>query len=309
MITTATIGFPRIGPKRNMKSALESFWNGKSTSDELLSVAREVELSAWCEQADAGIEKIALDGTLYDHVLDFASMFGLIPDRFVGLTGLERYFACARGANKIEALDMSKYFDTNYHYLTPEMPSNWTPADSSFEDLLARVRRGIAAVGAARAVPLLLGPLTLASLTKGVDDIVLFVKSLTGAYGRLLDNLRDLGVSEVQVGYLILHEICISVSLFARVFVKWCRYAQLFNLVARQLSCNLREKLVADGSLARVGRLVWYPWLIGKALLFYKETIEVRILEGYFIHAFIFVTKSEAIQQQGLTPFSLSRFP
>lgn len=112
--TTSTIGFPRIGPKREMKKALEDYWAGKSPQNELIAVSQAVDEAAWRAQDAAGIDLIALDGTFYDHVLDVQSWLGLIPERFHHLAGLDRYFAAARGTESAIALDMSKYFDTNY---------------------------------------------------------------------------------------------------------------------------------------------------------------------------------------------------
>lgn len=81
--TTSTIGYPRIGPNREVKKALESYWSGKSTKEALLATAREIDEAAWKTQADAGINLVALDGTLYDQVADFALTYlGLVPPRF-----------------------------------------------------------------------------------------------------------------------------------------------------------------------------------------------------------------------------------
>jgi len=83
MISSATVGFPRIGPNREMKKSLEAFWKGQITKDVLISNSNEIESSAWAEQAAAGLDFVALDGTLYDQVLDFAVMYlGLVPERF-----------------------------------------------------------------------------------------------------------------------------------------------------------------------------------------------------------------------------------
>lgn len=82
-VTTATIGFPRIGPNREMKKALESFWAGKSSEAELVAVARETERAAWQAQKDAGLDLVGLDSTLYDQILDFVNYLGLIPKRFL----------------------------------------------------------------------------------------------------------------------------------------------------------------------------------------------------------------------------------
>lgn len=110
-------GFPRIGPKREIKAALEAYWSGKLSQPELLSISAEVQAADWQLQASAGITRIGIDGTLYDQVLDTTLALGLAPVRFANFSGLELYFAMARGASGVGALDMSKFFDTNYHYL------------------------------------------------------------------------------------------------------------------------------------------------------------------------------------------------
>jgi len=121
-LTTVTLGYPRIGEKREVKKALESYWAKKSSSDELLNTIEEIEKLNWQKQIDAGIDLIAVgDTSLYDHILDWTVYLGLIPSRFQSFNGLQQYFAMARGADGIPALEMTKWFDTNYHYLVPEI--------------------------------------------------------------------------------------------------------------------------------------------------------------------------------------------
>lgn len=200
-IITSTIGFPRIGPNREMKKALESFWAGKSTQDELVQTAEQVERTAWQAQKDAGIALIGLDSTLYDQVLDFTNYLGLVPERFQSVeAGLPRYFAMARGVPGAPALDMQKYFDTNYHYLVPELTAPLS-VKADWSALLAKVQRGQALLGAGSAVPILLGPVTLVALSRlpeGADAATL-VSQLLPAYVELLGELKKLGVPEVQV--------------------------------------------------------------------------------------------------------------
>jgi 5-methyltetrahydropteroyltriglutamate--homocysteine methyltransferase len=94
-----------------------SYWKGGITEAEFLSTAEEVQCNSWKAQKSAGIELIGLDGTNYDQILDMAATLGLVPQRFSHLQGLECYFAMARGVAESTALDMSKYLNTNYHYL------------------------------------------------------------------------------------------------------------------------------------------------------------------------------------------------
>jgi 5-methyltetrahydropteroyltriglutamate--homocysteine methyltransferase len=113
-ITTGTLGYPRIGQKREVKKALEGFWAGKLEADALIHTIESVETANWQIQLEAGIDRIAVgDMTFYDHVLDWCVRLGLIPPRFQSLTGLKQYFAMGRGVDGIPALEMTKWFDTN----------------------------------------------------------------------------------------------------------------------------------------------------------------------------------------------------
>lgn len=117
VVLSITAGFPRIGGKREMKVALEKYWAGKLRQDELLEVSHAVQQADWQKQAEAGITRVGIDGTLYDQILDTTFLLGTTPTRFKDYTGLQLYFAMARGGEGTAALDMSKFFDTNYHYL------------------------------------------------------------------------------------------------------------------------------------------------------------------------------------------------
>ncbi|NIN67988.1 MAG: 5-methyltetrahydropteroyltriglutamate--homocysteine S-methyltransferase, partial [Anaerolineae bacterium] len=103
---TQTLGYPRIGRKREVKRALESYWKGQLDPESLLQTVREVETEGWETQLAAGIDRIAVgDATLYDHVLDWAFRLGLIPNRFKDFSGLDQYFVMARGAPGVAALE------------------------------------------------------------------------------------------------------------------------------------------------------------------------------------------------------------
>ena len=127
-VTTSSLGFPRIGPDRELKRALEAHWAGRIGQAALLQAAREIRRMRWSTQSKAGIDIFPSgDFSLYDHVLDTALMVGAIPARFrrLGLESeLDLTFAMARGAEgpggEVAPLDMTKWFDTNYHYLVPE---------------------------------------------------------------------------------------------------------------------------------------------------------------------------------------------
>ncbi|MBF2075790.1 MAG: 5-methyltetrahydropteroyltriglutamate--homocysteine S-methyltransferase [Synechococcales cyanobacterium C42_A2020_086] len=196
-IQTATLGYPRIGKNREVKKALEAFWSSKFDAAALLRTVQEVELASWKTQLEAGIDRIGIgDTTLYDHVLDWSIWLGIIPERFQSLTGFERYFAMARGKDGIPALEMTKWFDTNYHYLVPEITQPLQPAN--FGDFLETVHRAQTVLGE-RAVPIVLGPLTLLRLSQLELNLEQTVSYLLDRYLVLLKELKTLGVVEVQI--------------------------------------------------------------------------------------------------------------
>ncbi|MGV2828657.1 5-methyltetrahydropteroyltriglutamate--homocysteine S-methyltransferase [Myxosarcina sp. GI1(2024)] len=198
-ISTATIGYPRIGRSREVKKAQESFWRNKITAESLLQTVREVEEASWKTQLAAGIDRIGIgDATLYDRVLDWSIRLGLIPQRFQDFTGLERYFAMARGKEGTPALEMTKWFDTNYHYLVPEIDNNITP-EADFADFIEIVTRGHSILGK-KAVPIILSPVTLLRLSR-LEGVELgdFLNLLVPLYHSLLTELKALGIEEVQL--------------------------------------------------------------------------------------------------------------
>ena len=119
------IGFPRIGEQRELKKALESFWSKKIDQSDLETTAKELRARHWFYQYKAGIGYISSnDFSYYDNLLDLAFAFGAIPKRFEGLSGDELYFSMARGNKDAVAMEMTKWFNTNYHYIVPELSLN-----------------------------------------------------------------------------------------------------------------------------------------------------------------------------------------
>ena len=123
-VGTTVLGYPRIGPNRELKRAVESYWAGKTDQAELRRVAKGLRAGTWRELADAGLDTVPSNTfSFYDQVLDTITLFGALPERFtsLGLSPLDTYFAAARGVQEAPALEMTKWFDTNYHYLVPEL--------------------------------------------------------------------------------------------------------------------------------------------------------------------------------------------
>lgn len=199
-LLSQTIGYPRIGRRRELKRALESYWAGKLAEVDLLRARREVEEDGWRAQHQAGVSRVGIgDSSLYDTVLDWSIRFGAIPQRHRHREGLARYFALARGAEGAPALELTKWFDTNYHYLVPEIDASWEAAPD-FAEFLDTIERG-AEFFEGRAVPILLGPLTFLRLARLKIQAREALARLLPAYLELIRQLRDLGssISEVQL--------------------------------------------------------------------------------------------------------------
>ena len=161
------IGFPRIGEQRELKKALESFWSGKSSFENVKETARELKKRHWSYQKEAGIDYISSnDFSLYDNMLDTAIMLGAIPKRFKNLKDEQRYFAMARGNKDSVAMEMTKWFNTNYHYIVPELSS-----DDNYELDATKIIKEYneAKSHGVKTKINLIGPITFVGLSKRVD--------------------------------------------------------------------------------------------------------------------------------------------
>ncbi len=172
MINKHIPGFPRIGVRRELKKALDAYWRGSSTRDALEATGRMLKLRHWSIQESAGMTFVATgDFSFYDHVLDVSAMLGALPERFgeaTGGIGLDTYFRMARGdaSLNIPAMEMTKWFDTNYHYIVPEITSSFKPSLSTLkiiEDTREALKAGY------HPKPVLVGPVTWLSLAKAPD--------------------------------------------------------------------------------------------------------------------------------------------
>jgi 5-methyltetrahydropteroyltriglutamate--homocysteine methyltransferase len=199
-------GFPRIGRRRELKRALESHWRGDSDREALLAVTRQLRERHWQLAREAGADSVPVnDFSLYDHVLDAAVAVDAIPERYRDLharDALAGYFAMARGRQDgtvdLHALEMTKWFDTNYHYIVPELHAGQVFATRA-DKAVAEYREAVAAGHTAR--PVLLGPLSFLRLAKTVDgsDPLALLDALLPAWSGLLDALTEAGADWVQV--------------------------------------------------------------------------------------------------------------
>jgi 5-methyltetrahydropteroyltriglutamate--homocysteine methyltransferase len=207
MVKSAILGFPRIGAERELKKALESYWKGESAKEALLQVARTIRAENWKRQKDAGIAHIPSgDFAFYDQVLNHTLMFGAIPQRYAPLKDgdpLTLYFAMARGHQKdgvdVVAMEMTKWFDTNYHYIVPEF-SRTTEFTLNAAPLLEQFNEAKAQGIITR--PVIIGPvsfLLLGKMRKGEGDALALLPKLLPLYQQLLTALQQAGAEWVQM--------------------------------------------------------------------------------------------------------------
>ncbi len=203
MTRSANLGFPRIGARRELKTATEAFWKGQRDHAGLLAAAADLRARHWAAQRDAGIDVIpSNDFSFYDQVLDMTAALGAVPARFGhdgGPVDLGTLFAMARGTDTAPAMEMTKWFDTNYHYIVPELHAGQRFALST--------TKAVDEVTEAQALgiqtrPVLIGPVTWLSLGKAKDpgfDPLSLLSSVLPVYEDLLRQLVAAGADWVQM--------------------------------------------------------------------------------------------------------------
>ncbi|WP_448398319.1 5-methyltetrahydropteroyltriglutamate--homocysteine S-methyltransferase [Mycolicibacillus trivialis] len=198
---TATItGSPRIGPRRELKRATEGYWAGRTSREELESVAATLRRDTWAALAEAGLDSVPVNTfSYYDQILDTAVMLGALPPRVADVPdALDRYFAAARGTDTIQPLEMTKWFDTNYHYIVPEIgPDTRFSLDATkvLDELTEALEQGIPAR------PVVIGPITFLLLSKAVEGASAPIErldELIPLYTDLLGRLAEAGAKWVQ---------------------------------------------------------------------------------------------------------------
>ncbi|KQR99683.1 5-methyltetrahydropteroyltriglutamate--homocysteine methyltransferase [Williamsia sp. Leaf354] len=198
--TATTLGSARIGPNRQLKRAVESYWAGRTDQAQLQALAADLRLAGLRELHAAGLDSIPVNTfSFYDQMLDTAVLLGALPPRVADIADdLDRYFAAARGTGKVAPLEMTKWFDTNYHYLVPEISSS-TTFSLHPDKVLGELSEALALGVPAR--PVVIGPITFLLLSKGVDGTAPIERldELLPLYRELLSSLRDAGADWVQI--------------------------------------------------------------------------------------------------------------
>src|SRR5919204_1699593 len=205
---SSTLGYPRIGRDRELKRACEAYWKGAFSAEELRRTAAELRRAHWQAQRAAGIELIPCnDFSLYDTVLDAVALIGAVPPRYHwdGRTvDPDTYFAMARCAQRagldVTAMEMTKWFDTNYHYIVPEWHSGQRfhlASGKPFDEMAEAQAQGVPAR------PMLVGPLTLVLLGKpqedGVDLLGATLDGILDVYGQVVERLAAAGATWIQL--------------------------------------------------------------------------------------------------------------
>ena len=211
MIKIASIGYPRIGPKRELKVALENFWKSDISEAELQTVAKDLRRKNWQTQKENGVDLISSnDFSFYDQVLDTICLLGAIPKRYKWdgkEVSLKTYFAMARGSQTSEldvpALEMTKWFDTNYHYLVPELSKDQSfqlSTNKPFEEFKEAKKFGF------NTKPIILGPLSFLLLAKGLDGFktINLLDKILPVYKEIIKKLSELGAEWIQIDEPIL---------------------------------------------------------------------------------------------------------
>ncbi|KZF25775.1 5-methyltetrahydropteroyltriglutamate-homocysteine S-methyltransferase [Xylona heveae TC161] len=219
MVQSAVLGFPRMGENRDLKKATEAYWGGKISQQDLLAEGKRLRLAHWKIQKAAGVDIIpSNDFSFYDHVLDHIQLFTAVPERYSKhkLAPIDEFFAMGRGHQKpatenqsavdVPALEMVKWFDSNYHYVKPTFQDGQTfklqPSPKPVNDFLEAKEAGVVTR------PVILGPVSFLALGKAdrgqsVDPISLLDKLLP-VYEELLVKLKEAGAETVQIDEPIL---------------------------------------------------------------------------------------------------------
>ena len=212
MTTTHNLGFPRIGAQRELKKALESYWRGDIDTEAVAEIGRELRARHWQLQQAAGLDLIPVgDFSWYDHILDMSAMLGAVPERFQWSgeqVDLDSYFRMARGrapsGEPAAACEMTKWFDTNYHYIVPEFSPGQEfrlSCNKLFDEVAEAQALGY------RVKPVLPGPLTylwLGKTRQGDFDKLELLDTLIPVYSEILLRLKEQGVEWVQIDEPIL---------------------------------------------------------------------------------------------------------
>ena len=263
MARSHNLGFPSLGAARELKRATEGYWAGKLPARDLLETAKSLRARHWAMQRDAGLELIPVnDFSLYDRMLDTCALVGAVPSRYGlragSLVDLDTYFAMARGSQgkgrDVVAMEMTKWFDTNYHYLVPELATDqrFSLCSTKPMDELREAR----ALGIS-AKPVLIGPVTflLLSKTAGGGDRLSHLDRLLPVYAEVLRQLKSGGAEWVQMDEpaLALDRTDAELKAFARTYAHLAKEAPGVNLLLATYFAGLGDNITTAHALPVAG--------------------------------------------------------
>src|SRR5690625_2856114 len=314
-IISSNLGYPRIGDQREWKRALEAYWDGEISETALLEKTTKIRLTNLQKQKELGVDLIPVgDFTLYDHVLDTAVTFGLVPSRFKYIGGkvdIDTYFAIARGEKNTVASEMTKWFNTNYHYIVPEL--NDVEPELVENKPLAYYKEAKEKLDI-DGKPVILGPITFLQLSKGFEekDFATILDSFIPLYVQILQELAEAGATWVQIDEPIFatnvsEEVVIAAEnvysafaeevpqikiIFQTYFEKIFHYEKITNLPVKAIGLDFvhgnslqllqeygfpKDKVLAAGIID--GRNVWRPNLGDKL-----TTLDIIMLIAQYDH-------------------------
>ncbi len=212
MVVSHSVGFPRIGANREMKKAVESYWKGQTSKEELVGAGKKIRSVNWQTQADAGLDFVSVgDFAWYDHILNWSATLGVVPPRFKAQgteVDLDTIFRMGRGRAPVgestSACEMTKWFDTNYHYITPELQDKQEFA-FSYHAIIDEIKEALNA--GYKVKPIIPGPMTYLWLAKskaGNFNKLSLLGDLLCVYLEILQKIQSLGVEWVQLDEPIL---------------------------------------------------------------------------------------------------------
>ena len=267
-ISSFVSGFPRVGQNREYKWAVEKFWRGELSEEDLLEIVDNQILDSWLKQQSFFIDKQLIgDFSFYDQVLDAIAHLGIPLKRFghISINNLQTYFSAARGGNvngkKEQPLEMTKWFNTNYHYLVPEI--DW---DKPFEPDISRFvhEYNLATKNKTNVIAKILGPATLATLSKEEEFSKEQASKIVNAYLDLINQINEIGVSEIM-----LDEGAVAVG---KHFVKNSHFESLIDVI-NSSSLDVRIN----------GYFGSYKGFLNDLLNSEISTLHLDIIDGNFI--------------------------
>lgn len=259
-LSSTILGYPRVGRKRELKKAVEAYWAGRSDAAGLKEAEAELRKANLARLVELGLDRdgsaLPENSSLYDQVLDITFLLGAVPERFRGLGGLDQYFALARGNAEVFPLEMTKWFDTNYHYLVPEIGPD-TPISLKNTDLVDRFTEAKSWGYLTR--PVIVGPVTYLALSKGETegyDPLDRLEDVVAVYEQLLTAFKAAGAEWVEIDETAVVSDNLSTSrdgIIAKVEQVWTHLLSSSNRPNVLLAAPYGDSTKAFPALVRTG--------------------------------------------------------